>query len=155
MRRYLIAGGSVVAAAVACSCAVLLAGGGHGTYVPLSLVASPTLVVATLPKIGEGLFWTGIAVAPAFWGLIAWIVAGRPSPSVRYSVFVLLALHYAGAARLYLSADERPERFGEMLRAAPSWVLVVIGLYIAGQVVIWHRIVSYGRHDASTRRAHL
>lgn len=139
MKRAAIVAASFVAGAALCFAAVIAAGAGHGTYVPLALIASPTILLQRWPSAGEATFWIALCLAPCYWALITWVATGT-SAHRRAWLSALLTAQYAGAVLFYVFSAEPPARIGFMLRAAPGLVGLCLILYVAAQVAWWRSL---------------
>jgi hypothetical protein len=119
----------VVYGFVLCSCGVLVAGFGHGTYTLLALAGAPFSAFG-VPF--------AIAASLAQWGVLA-LVAQRGDR--KYAIGFLL-VHYIAAILLLLPSSE----FGDWgyVRLIPrmyEWILALgFTWYLIGQIFLWKAV---------------
>lgn len=118
---------------------MLFGGAGHGTGFFFYLVGSPASAVAPY----EAVF----IVAPLFWLLVTVLLAFRRSPTVRKVLIGLMIAHYAGIPLLLVNEDFR--RLGIVCVELAPLVLVYLAVYLALQLVFWHRMKKARQELAS------
>lgn len=126
--------------------ALVAAGAGHGTYLPLAIVSAPFSILG-MP--------VGLFGCPVLWGLagyLCWRVAEGKSA---VPFVALLCLHYSTGLFLafnpgLLREELEPLREGVRLGMRPFF-LVGISIYVSGQLCLW-ACFFYAR--TSYRRVH-
>jgi hypothetical protein len=103
------------------------AGAGHGTYVLLGMYASPLSLMQHIALAVFGL--------PVLWCLISALLAGTTKRGWMIAFLVAMLAHYVSLPWVL----KEGETFGDWEYAAKIWgfVLVGIGVYVVGQVIIW------------------
>jgi hypothetical protein len=109
--------------------AIIAAGAGHGTYIPMAVSSAP---------FGFFGFISAAAGAPILWGgagaLLHWLRRG----SRKRTMIVVLAIHYGSALALVMSPS-----FGDwayVLRSMPAIGTIMsvwAATYVIGQFAIW------------------
>jgi hypothetical protein len=127
--------GLVYGAALA-GLAIIAAGAGHGTYLPMGVSSAPLGFFGVLAAAwGAPLLWGGVGA------LLHWV----PRGSRKRIVMLALAVHYASALALMMSPS-----FGDwayVLRSMPAIgtiMAVWAATYVIGQFVIWRSTLRTG-----------
>ena len=108
---------------------VMMAGGGHGTYLLLGLASAPVSLL------GFGFSLAGPAI---LWGVIGALLADRRKKTPRQLLVGLMLLHYLGVVLVFFVGDYAEWKYFEKAWTTNPAVVVVGGsLYLAGQIVIW------------------
>ena len=109
--------------------AVIAAGAGHGTYIPMGVSSAPF-----------GLFGFQAAAvgAPILWGTVGALLHWLPPNRRRRITLSVLAIHYGTALALGISPLFGD--WGYIRRSMPALgaiLFVWAGAYVVGQLVIW------------------
>lgn len=102
------------------------AGMGHGTYIPLFVVAAPLSFLGALPS---------VAGAPALWGIAAF-VAVRKSNWTLPVLTGILAFHYLSIPIVLDLLDEGRTYLNKTVREAPGMLTAMAALYLFGQAAL-------------------
>jgi len=109
--------------------AVLAAGAGHGTYIPMGVSSAPFGFLG---------FQAAVVGAPIMWGVVGALLHWLRTSRRRRIMISVLAIHYGSALALAVSRS-----FGDwqyVIRSMPAIggiMLVWSGAYVVGQLVIW------------------
>jgi hypothetical protein len=130
--------GSVGAAYGACLIVLgwVIAGYGHGSYLPIGIAASPlSLFGIRVALFVPVILWTGIA-----------LFLLREDRGSRNIVFGIVALHYLGIVALFFVHPYKElEYLWISFEHAGVYVLFFILVYLFGQTTLWSLIVK--AHD--------
>jgi hypothetical protein len=141
VNKLVFAGAGITLGAALTYAAFLLAGFGHGTFVPLALVASPLLLLA---KIQSEFFVPAMFAAPFYWGLLGWS-ATRPMPR---TAAALLVLQYVGAIGIVMWSQEGRTAFMRMTLQAPVLVAATVLTYFFVHIWLWRTLYLSRRTHA-------
>lgn len=122
---------------------MVLTGAGHGTYLPLSACASPTILGAVLPHGGDNAFLLGLFLAPFYWALLAWIATGSHSRR-RVILLSLLFVQYLGAAVFMWWSSEDSSVFAKVMDELPLTLGLFVGVYLLAQLLLWRSVIRAG-----------
>jgi hypothetical protein len=116
--------------------AVVAAGAGHGSFIPLYVSSAPVSVLYLVAKAGgEPAF-----LAILFGGTLVWAVLGclaALAGRAARAAAALLAVHYLSALALVVGTGELPRGIaGEI----PDFFKIWAPVYLIGQVVLWRQI---------------
>jgi hypothetical protein len=138
-KRAILIAASFATGMLLCFLAFILAGGGHGTFLPLAIVASPTLLAAAQLRGGTGSgfwFFLILALAPFYWALLAWVATGRFARN-RVALVLLLCAQYAGAPIIFMRFGEDAMVLTRTLHYLGGQVFIFAGLYLVAHLIFW------------------
>jgi len=106
---------------------LMAAGAGHGTYVLLGLYASP---LSLMQNIALAIFGS-----PVLWCIIGGLLAGTGKRGWTIIFLVAMLTHYVSLPWVLMDGNT----FGDWEYVAKVWwfVLLGIGVYVVGQVILW------------------
>jgi hypothetical protein len=108
---------------------VFLAGAGHGTYLLLGIASAP------ISFLGIGFSFVG---PPLLWSTVGALLPYTREQSIRQVFAIALLLHYVSLAFVPLfDIYAEAKYFYKVWTTHPLMVVVGLGLYLMGQVMIW------------------
>lgn len=108
---------------------LFLAGAGHGTYLLLGIASAP------VSFLGIGFSLVG---PPLLWGSVAALLPYTGKKRIRQVFAIAVLLHYVSLLFVPLfDTYAEAKYFSKVWTTNPLMVVVGLGLYLAGQVVIW------------------
>jgi hypothetical protein len=120
------------------------AGAGHGIYIPFWISSAPFGALSFLGSGGTvAAFFVG---APIVWATLDALVAQPGAREWRRNTCILILLHYLSGLALLLAKTDSDEfaHVLQVLRMFPEVPLVWTICYLAGQVVVWWRVIGRG-----------
>jgi hypothetical protein len=123
--------------------AVLCAGGGHGTALPVCLTGAPLslsffLFLPSGPLFGMHIEWYLLATTPLVWMLLAWLAALAHRKVGRRAFCTVVVVHYVTGLTFMFSGE-----FGSWELVEHTWqympgiVLAWLSLYLLGHIALW------------------
>ena len=125
--------------------ALLSAGSGHGTYVPLIVSSAPfSYFGVTASLVGSVAFWTAIGLG------LEWLGGSLR----RYIVGSVLLSHYCFA--VWLVSLRKEELLYLRDGPLPLWTVSAIwlALYISLQIVVWRHCIHFVTSDSNDAYTH-
>jgi len=124
--------------------AIGAAGAGHGIYIPIWISSAPFGFLTFLSDAGtEAAFFTG---APIVWATFGALVAQPGGREWRRTTCVLILLHCLSGLALVVAKTDSDEyaHVLQVLRMFPEVPLAWTFCYLAGQAIVWWRVIGRG-----------
>src|SRR5262245_26096941 len=118
------------------------AGGGHGTPIPLFLSSAPLSFVYLVADSVPGREFAMFLGGPLVWAALGWLAAlpGRRT-SLNLAQILVLLYYVSGLALVAVTGAGIRGHAGEV----PDFLFVWAPFYLAGQVVLWRRMIRHGQ----------
>jgi hypothetical protein len=112
---------------VLCTVGVMAAGGGHGTYIFLTLASAPVIILGVV---------VSLLAAPILWFVVGWLLNDK-NKQKKIFFLAIMSVYYISAGFLLIDRREEWQYMGQLWKVAPLLVTAGWAWYLTGQIVVW------------------
>ena len=123
---------------VLCAVGVTAAGGGHGTYVFLTLASAPAIILGVAAS---------LLAAPILWFVVGWLLNDK-NEQKKVFFLTIMSVHYISAGFLLIGRREEWQHMDQLWKVYPLLVAAGFVWYLTGQIVVW---IIFFNNGHSTR----
>ncbi len=112
---------------VLCTIGIIAAGGGHGTYIFLTLASAPAIILGVVAS---------LLAAPALWFVVGWLLNDK-NRQKRVFFLTIMSVYYISAGFLLIGGREEWQHMDRLWKVSPRFVAAGLAWYLTGQIVVW------------------